>query len=115
MEEMSASAQPPDLLDLKLMPAWVKEPSAAHDYSNFKGEDSEERARPGRSRPTERARHPDRPRAREGKRDRNKRRGLDRHQAPPARARAAEPMAPVPVIAVRFLPHAPVLERDRAD
>src|SRR5689334_8589728 len=38
---MSApSVDPGDLLDLKLMPAWVKEPSAREDYAEYEGEET---------------------------------------------------------------------------
>jgi hypothetical protein len=38
-ERMSGPTTPADLLDLKLMPAWVNEPAQATDYSNYEGED----------------------------------------------------------------------------
>jgi hypothetical protein len=110
MEKMPPSAPSPDLLDLKLMPAWVKESPAARDYSDFEGEDGEEPRR-GRDRPHDRARRPDRPRGREEKRDRNKRR--PDHKAPHAGARRREDRptpAPPPAVTVRFLPHGPALE-----
>ncbi len=41
---MSApSVDPGDLLDLKLMPAWVKEPSAREDYADYQGEETQAR------------------------------------------------------------------------
>src|SRR5438132_5549389 len=41
----SPSAETIDLLDLKLLPAWVKESSAAKSYAHYEG-DGDERERP---------------------------------------------------------------------
>ena len=35
----SAPVEPSDLLDLKLLPAWVKEPADAGNYEHYRGED----------------------------------------------------------------------------
>ena len=35
----SAPVEPADLLDLKLLPAWVKEPADAGNYEHYTGED----------------------------------------------------------------------------
>ena len=41
MNVMSAPpVQPADLLDLKLLPAWVKEPRATNHYDHYAGEDA---------------------------------------------------------------------------
>lgn len=54
---MSApSLDPSDLLDLKMMPAWVKEPSGREDYTHYDGEEPVDRA----------PRHGQRPRGRDG-------------------------------------------------
>src|SRR6266496_5117281 len=51
METMDTStAEPIDLLDLKLLPAWVKEPAAARSYEHYAGE-GERRETLGRPRP----------------------------------------------------------------
>src|SRR6266516_1654245 len=51
METMDTStAEPIDLLDLKLLPAWVKEPAAARSYEHYAG-DEERRETRGRPRP----------------------------------------------------------------
>jgi hypothetical protein len=39
----SAPAEPVDLLDLKLLPAWLKEPADARSYQHFEGEDQDQR------------------------------------------------------------------------
>src|SRR6266702_2360119 len=51
METMdTATAEPIDLLDLKLLPAWVKEPAAARSYEHYAGEEERRETR-GRPRP----------------------------------------------------------------
>src|SRR5437870_1543153 len=118
---MSASSvDPGDLLDLKLMPAWVKEPSAREDYADYDGDET-------------RARFPQRDRERgqggnrgfqnrdqrQGRRGpskpdgKNRRGGGDRR--PPQREfqrpeqRPAQPEQPLE-IAVHFTPRPAVLE-----
>ena len=48
--------EPTDLLDLKLLPAWVKEPGATKDYGHYTGEEApaESRGRDRRGRPNDR-------------------------------------------------------------
>jgi hypothetical protein len=106
-----------DLLDLRMLPAWVNEPTRPTDYSNFEGEEAESGGR-----------RQDRPRSRDRERrgprpaDRRKERpGRDRDRRPPrphdarreqgpSRERQpqvdAEPLA----VAVRFLPHQKAFE-----
>lgn len=113
------SVDPGDLLDLKLMPAWVKEPSAREDYAAYEGDEGSgrpERPPPRlRNRETagrERRRGDQRPSGRQGKRDqdgrpgpdRRKGRELDRRQQPPPK-----PEQPLDIV-VRFLPRPTVLE-----
>src|SRR5215212_1701905 len=107
---MSVPTTPADLLDLKLMPAWVNEPAHQTDYSHFEGEDerSFERGerRPGR----ERSSRPRPPKNRES-RERPPRGGPHRpeqRRAEPGRPREAAP--PMPQVAVRFLPHSAAFE-----
>src|SRR5947207_15356990 len=62
MKPMTSSAvQAADLLDLKLLPAWVKEPVEAKRYEDVEGEHALERpARHHRGAPTPRGRRPTR-------------------------------------------------------
>jgi tRNA threonylcarbamoyladenosine modification (KEOPS) complex Pcc1 subunit len=122
-----APAEPVDLLDLKLLPAWLKEPADARSYEHYKGEDQEQRPRrpqggrrPARP-PAGRERAPRRPGdgksgRREGERGRPKGRAQenrpqvqrpDRERGPDDRERDIQALAAR--VSVRFLPHAPVL------
>jgi hypothetical protein len=101
---MSAPAPPAELLDLKLLPAWVKESPAADEYSDFEGEEVE--ARPPRGKRSHDRQRPERPRGRE----QNKRRPDHRHPPHFDRNRGERQTGPPPAISVRFLPHAPSLE-----
>ncbi|MEY2489194.1 MAG: hypothetical protein QOC70_1136, partial [Verrucomicrobiota bacterium] len=44
---MSSPTTTEDLLDLKLLPAWVNEPVRPNEYSNFEGEDERSYERGG--------------------------------------------------------------------
>lgn len=118
---MSAPTTTEDLLDLKLLPAWVNEPARPNDYANFEGEDPGSEDRGGR-RPRERGRDRDRrapqsreprgPQSREqrSRRPRPDRPGVDRRDdRAPGRddRREREPAPPPLAVAVRFIPHAP--------
>jgi hypothetical protein len=112
---MGSPTTPEDLLDLKLLPAWVNEPARPNDYANFEGEepgsferrsdrprnrnrDRERRgpqARDPRARPA-REQGPRRPRPDGARRERPD--GAQRERRPP------EAVAPV-AVTVRFLPH----------
>lgn len=113
---MSASDPSSDLLDLRLLPAWVKEPATARDYSNFEGEEPDARGRQDGFR-RDRPRRPERPRGREPKRDRETR-GKERRRPergresnrPPSRERTDRPVEPLPPLTLRFIPHPPPLE-----
>src|SRR6186997_1402696 len=105
---MSTSDAPADLLDLKLLPAWVKEPAEAIDYSTFEGEEADEMGRGDRRarRAPDRKRSPQRPR------------GRDRHEKPAGREHAPRGREPrreeaPPIVrlnvAIAFLPHPPSL------
>src|SRR6516165_3159990 len=121
MQAMSQSTvETVDLLDLKLLPAWVKEPAEPRSYAGYTGEESRwqktgpspPRDRPKRRRPsssqrpgpkTER-RHPEArrnkgaiPRISHGAKDR---RSLNRDLPPKRTAR----------VTVRFMPYSPALE-----
>jgi hypothetical protein len=128
MNVMSAPpAEPADLLDLKLLPAWVKEPGATKHYDHYTAEEvpSEQRSRdPGgrhkdrtfRSRerrgPTQRPRsQPDR--RRHGKMPKKGgagRRGSDRASDRRSSDRAARPASKPFEGTIRFLPRQNVFE-----
>jgi len=96
MEIMSSSpAEHVDLLDLKLLPAWVKEPDAAKNYEHYTGEEERHGSR-GRQYPSHRKRDGDRKRPKfgvqrptpEGKKVHPHERGkVRRHQADHERSR----------------------------
>src|SRR5437764_14273411 len=121
---MSAPVEATDLLDLKLLPAWVKEPGATNHYDHYTGEDA----------PTERhsrergARHEDRAfrerpgqtrhsRSKPDKRDRGrmpKTEGTTRRDSGRSKNRPLERVAPLASKpfegTIRFLPRQNVLE-----
>ncbi len=131
MKPMTSSpVEAADLLDLKLLPAWVKEPVAAKRYADVEGE--EDRERPGRHRrraPTHRGRRSahgsDRSRAsvqraimKTGKHDARRRRfEPGRHSArhgrmedrPRREEHRSEARVPLQ-ITIRFLPYASAFE-----
>ena len=106
-----------DLLDLRMLPAWVNEPARSNDYSNFEGEEAEPAGR-RQDRPRNRDRErrgprtADRRKERPGRdRDRGPRRPEDaRREHGPARERRPqvdlEPLA----VNIRFLPHQKAFE-----
>src|SRR5436190_9099168 len=121
MQAMSQSTvETVDLLDLKLLPAWVKEPAEPRSYADYTGEESRwqktghgpPRDRPKRRRPSSSQRpgpktdrrHPEArrnkgaiPRISHGAKDR---RPLNRHLPP----------ALTSPVTVRFMPYSPALE-----
>ena len=109
----------PDLLDLKFLPAWVKETPNENAYANYAGDEGRaigEREGRGlrapRSGGDRRGRGPRPPRGRDGERrprdrDRERRPGAQR---PPEAHRPQAPAAPPPAVKVRFVPDARVLE-----
>ncbi len=121
--------EPVDLLDLKLLPAWVKEHTEERSYDYVESEEARGRDRrhPRGKRPTSNAQPPtlkadkrDLSRQRKGKvgRDRLARRIHDRHEQdrdrclrPVSRAGGQHkpPVAP-PEITVRFLPYSPAFD-----
>jgi hypothetical protein len=118
---MASPSTPEDLLDLKLLPAWVNEPARVNEYSHFEGEDegSFERRGPGRDRNRDRDRDRRAPRSRDSqapqsreqrpRRQRpdrpNDRRPPQDHRGPDQR-RERDVVQPI-AVNVRFLPHAP--------
>ena len=119
----SDGSSPLDLIDLKLLPAWVKEPEAVPRYSDYDGEEEAERAQTHGSihRPVRHGRrHPDRSRARPERhgRDRPSRRWQDRQQRTKTESgkrdlrpkpEVAGPV-PLPGIDVRFSPQTAAFE-----
>lgn len=125
-----APAEPVDLLDLKLLPAWLKEPPDTRSYEHYKGEDPDQGPRrqgggrgphrppAGRDRPSHRATDRERaPGRREGERGGPKGRGdgnrpqlrrPDREHRPDDRERDVQALATR--VAVRFIPHPPVFD-----
>src|SRR6266705_4874203 len=128
METMDTStAEPIDLLDLKLLPAWVKEPAAARSYEHYAGEEErrETRGRPrpprdkrerrtssiqpadGRIRrgeyltPTADKKQPRGLRKKTGRRDHRPHEAKDRH----SQGTHAPITRPPPEITIRFLPY----------
>ena len=126
---MSAqSVEPADLLDLKLLPAWVKEPGATNHYDHYTGEEasteSRGRERRGRQkdrqfRSRERRQDAQRPTSRPDRSHRGKMpekqgaRGRDTHRPRNRRApdRVAAQAPPKPFEGtIRFLPRQSVFE-----
>jgi hypothetical protein len=136
--EMSSPSKPEDLLDLRLLPAWVNEPPRLHEYANFEGDDGRSfergdrrpgRRRDGQSRPN---RPPDSrdsrgPRDKPQSRDSRGPQSRERRPRPPGRdaggdrrpsreprqggeRREQRPAAPPIAVTVRFLPHPPPVD-----
>ncbi|HWN23707.1 MAG TPA: hypothetical protein VNN16_01245, partial [Candidatus Sulfotelmatobacter sp.] len=99
--------EPVDLLDLKLLPAWVKESAKERIYEHVSGEEDYRRSRaPNRSR-RDRA-----PRSRESKISRESQNGRDRRargRNHGDRRKVFREIAPAE-ITVRFLPHSSAFE-----
>jgi hypothetical protein len=113
---VASSVNPGDLLDLKLMPAWVKEPSAREDYADYPGEQPGDRPERSGRRPRERERaRPDKrpPLARSGPRDKQRHGGRDTQRHPKDFRRQEQPPAkpeqPLDM-AVQFVPRSAVLD-----
>jgi hypothetical protein len=115
-----ASVDLDELVDLKMLPAWVSEPPPAERYAKHAGEDREDRRgrgrRPGDRRRSDRKgpkrefdRAPSKPGQpeRRQQQDRKPSRGGDRHHRPPRRP---APEKPLPPIAVKFTPRAAAFE-----
>jgi hypothetical protein len=99
-----------DLADLKMLPAWVKEPSPAERYAQHEGEDEQRETR--REKPFRRGKKPfpkDRRTAKPVERDR-RRRPQDRHRQHRRDNRPRPVEKPPPPVTIKFLPHPPALE-----
>ncbi len=107
-----------DLLDLKMMPAWVNEPTRANDYADFQGEEVERQFdRRGSGPPRDRKPRVRRPEGRDqrgGPKRPDRKRGPERRdERPDGRREEHRPHETQPVISnvtVRFIPHAPAFE-----
>ena len=135
---MSSPTTPEDLLDLRLLPAWVNEPSRPHEYANFEGDDGRSfergdrrpgRGRDGQSRPNRPPGSRDSRGPRDGRESRDSRgpQSRERRPRPPGRdaggdrrpsrdprkggeRREQRPAAPPIEVTVRFLPHPPPVD-----
>jgi hypothetical protein len=119
---MSSPTTTEELLDLKLLPAWVNEPVRADEYSHFEGEDERFYERGGQrpSRGGNRERRP--PRSRDARGPQSRERGPRRPKTDrPGGRRPAEdrprhderqerrpPVQPI-AVTVHFIPHLPAL------
>ena len=120
----SPPVEPVDLLDLKLLPAWLKEPADTKQYKDYDGEEEGGR-RQGERDADRRFRKPKSraPFGEKGGRDKSERprgpreqprrdrapRGQDNRKRPPQNRPVAPPTKPLE-IEIRFVPHAPALE-----
>ena len=110
----SSAAEPGDLLDLKLLPAWLKEPADAKRFEHYHGEESHERTRDRRD-PGQGFRKAKPPRRPEQKRDADRgsrpQRPQDRNRQPRPRKDRPPIIQPKPLaVDVAFLPYAQALE-----
>lgn len=117
----SAPVEPADLLDLKLLPAWVKEPADASNYQHHTGEDEQadlrtqrdrQKKRPGPrgGRPAPGRKGPESRGFKNGGRDRRPRRSQDPRQSTRREARTEKVPVALPEITIRFLPYAAPFE-----
>jgi hypothetical protein len=119
--------EPADLLDLKLLPAWVKEPRATNHYDHHTAEEAptELRGRDRRARhknrtfhPRERRRETEHPKSKPDRRHRGRMpkpgearpRDFDRAKNRGPRDRVAQAASKPPEITIRFLPRQSVFE-----
>jgi hypothetical protein len=126
MKLMSAPAEAADLVDLKLLPAWMKETGAANRYGHYTAEErsSEQRHRgrhgkrehqkPRRQPPMDRVRARSksdiRQRGKTRKRRGDENRRFDRDKTARSGDREAHPAPKLPDITIRFLPRPIVFE-----
>jgi hypothetical protein len=108
METMSSlTVEPVDLLDLKLLPAWVKEPADGRIYDYVGGEEDGRQSRPSNRSWRDRA-----PRPRKSKMSRESQNGRDRRARDRNhgdRRKVFRAIAP-PDITIRFLPYSPAFD-----
>src|SRR6266403_2711142 len=115
----SPTVETVDLLDLKLLPAWVKEPVEARNYQHYEGEEATpqlRRRQDGRNKRSEPKFQRSSPTGREGdgrkfkktERDRRGRQQDDRREKQHRTNRPSEPITPP--VTIRFLPYSPAVE-----
>ena len=108
-----------ELVDLKMLPAWVNEPAPTERYTQHQGEDhgdrrsrdqrgpDRKRPRPSFDRPPQKGKMPERPR----RPDRRPPRAQDRHRKDRQQRDRPHPVErPLPPIAVKFLPRVTAFE-----
>jgi hypothetical protein len=116
MTKMPSPGEPLDLIDLKFLPAWVKEDWSAARHAGFE-EEQEPWPRPGgdeRARPPRHRRRDEKNRRQRDRGERGNRKPLDRKDRKrprdfPARRQAPAP-PPLPRLDVHFLPQAAAFE-----
>ena len=106
---MSAPTPTNDLLDLKMMPAWVNEPVRPNEFADYQGEDAQQFERRSSGPRRERDSRPRGARP-TGQRDRGPRPDRGRPERPTEDRRPREVEAPRPEVAVRFLPNPAAFE-----
>ncbi len=109
----------PDLLDLKFLPAWVKETPNENAYAHYAGDEgraieAREGRGPARHGGDRRGRGPRPPRGRDGERPRREHERRPGMRQPPEARRPPAPATPAPAVQVRFVPDARVLESVQA-
>jgi hypothetical protein len=115
----SPTVETVDLLDLKLLPAWVKEPVEARNYQHYEGEEATpqlRRRQDGRNKRSEPKFQRSRSTGREGgrhkfkktERDGRGRQQDDRREKQHLTNRPSEPITPP--LTIRFLPYSPAVE-----
>jgi hypothetical protein len=123
----SPTVETVDLLDLKLLPAWVKEPSEARNYQHYEGEEATPELRrrqdarnkrstsngfaskaPKLQRSTSSGRGAGPHKFKKIERDRRGRRQDDRRENKHQANRRSEPVTPP--VTIRFLPYSPAVE-----
>ena len=112
---MSEAKDPADLLDLKFLPAWVKETADENRYADFAGEEpgpaaGRERRGPDRRGSERRDRGPRAPRGKERRDSRGEREGRPAPARSQERPRPERPPLPPAAVEVRFVPDPRVLE-----
>ena len=116
MRKVPSPGEPLDLIDLKFLPAWVKEDWSATRHAGFEGEEPEPWPRTGGDRPARPPRHrrgeENRPRRDRGERAERKpldRKNRGRSRDFPVRREAPAPAA-LPQLDVHFLPQTAAFE-----
>jgi hypothetical protein len=115
----SPTVETVDLLDLKLLPAWVKEPLEARNYQHYEGEKAtpelrrrqdgrNKRSEPKFQRSRSTGREAGRHKFKKTERDRRARRQDDRRENQHHTNRRSEPITPP--VTIRFLPYSPAVE-----